>query len=205
MKLVYGVGINDSLEAVSSQKTGWRCPYYQKWSLMMQRGYSEKYKQKQPTYAFVTVHHEWHYFSEFKEWMRSQPHGEGLELDKDILSPGNLIYSSDKCALVPHYLNSVILDSSANRGGLPIGVSLVSCRGGHGLSAKPFQARVRDGSRKQIHIGVFESAEKAHLAWRLAKAKQVDLARERYQVEPFSRTDVIEALMLRSKILRDLQ
>lgn len=53
-KLVYGVGVNDAAYQVSRNAcrngVAWVCPKYSLWKAMLQRGYSEKFKAKNPAY-----------------------------------------------------------------------------------------------------------------------------------------------------------
>ena len=124
-KLVYGVGINDVDYPVIKKENGknvWMCPYYRTWTGMLQRAYSDKLKQKRPTYEDVTVCEEWGSFMRFREWMETQD-WKGKHLDKDILFQGNKVYSPDTCVFVDGVVNNFILDSAASRGEWPLGVS----------------------------------------------------------------------------------
>lgn len=78
-KLVYGVGINDADYNVYEYKTTqghqtiiWRCPFYVKWTSMLKRCYSQKFKNKSPTYKDCKTVSEWHYFMTFRAWMIQQ-------------------------------------------------------------------------------------------------------------------------------------
>ena len=123
-KLVYGVGINDADYFVTKNENGkivWMCPYYQTWTSMLKRAYSDKCKQRQPTYQGVTVCEEWHSFMRFRAWMETQD-WEGKQLDKDILVQGNKVYSPNTCVFVDGVVNSFLLDCAASRGEWPLGV-----------------------------------------------------------------------------------
>lgn len=84
-KLVFGIGINDASYSISitetvgyingkqKQRVIWSCPYYVKWTDMLKRCYSDKYKQKYVTYKDCIVCKEWFYFSNFIRWVDSQP------------------------------------------------------------------------------------------------------------------------------------
>ncbi len=111
--LVFGVGINDAdyvqqiKETIGKradgsyiQKVVWTCPFYKSWSGMLQRGYSENWKTKYPTYTETRVYEPWHRFTTYRKWMETQP-WEGAYLDKDILHKGNQLYCPDSCVFIP--------------------------------------------------------------------------------------------------------
>lgn len=88
-KTIYGVGTNDANYLVVNK--GVRCPYYKKWSSMLERCFSKSLHKKHPTYIGCTVCNEWLLFSNFRSWMMKQE-WVGMELDKDIISIGNKKY-----------------------------------------------------------------------------------------------------------------
>lgn len=118
-RLIYGVGINDSK---STYIEGKRCKYYVTWKSMLQRCYSLKYKNKNPTYANCSVCDEWLTFSNFKAWMVKQ-NWEGKDLDKDILIEGNKIYSPETCFFISRRINTLLNVSKKRIGSLPLGVT----------------------------------------------------------------------------------
>ena len=117
-KLVCGVGNNDSDYVVTKfetivvngklkQKLIWVCPYYRVWKGMLERCYSIKYQESQPTYIGCSVTDEWLTFSAFKNWMEKQ-NFEGMQLDKDLLIEGNKVYSPETCVFVSGMVNNFI-------------------------------------------------------------------------------------------------
>jgi len=187
-KLVYGVGINDADYVTQikeelgvsggkrKQKVVWICPFYTTWKNMLRRGYSNKFKIKQPTYKDVTVCEEWHRFSTFRAWMQAQC-CEGSHLDKDLLVPGNKVYSPESCVFVSRQVNNFFLDRGNDRGDYKIGVDW------HKQSGK-FKARCNNpitGSRE--YLGLFESEEVAHQAW-LSKKLEHAYALAATQTDP---------------------
>src|SRR3989304_2975681 len=132
--LVYGVGINDAdypvheheplIDADGKKKwtVTWRCPFYRVWTGMLERGYSGKYKLKNPTYKDVIVCKEWHLFSTFRAWMVEQP-WEEMELDKDVLLHGNKVYCPEACVFVCHRVNTFLIGCGAARGEFKVGVN----------------------------------------------------------------------------------
>lgn len=123
-KLVSGVGINDADYMVRINVNGKFvvCKYYQVWSGMILRCYSEASFKVRPTYKECTVCDEWLVFSCFKLWMQKQD-WKGNHLDKDILTQGNKIYSPDSCVFVPKEINLLLNKHQNKRGINPIGVS----------------------------------------------------------------------------------
>ena len=169
-KLVHGVGINDAdypVNPLGPDKKGRMCPYYDVWHNMLRRAYDPKYAARYPTYIGVTVCEEWHSFMAFRAWMETQD-WEGKQLDKDIIVPGNKVYSPATCVFVLSEINSLLTDGAAQRGKWPIGVSW------HKASNK-FCAHIKEGGKKQ-HLGSFATPEAAHIAWRKEKLRIVRAA-----------------------------
>lgn len=168
-KLIYGVGINDAGYQVSTysmvdgrMKRLWRCPMYRAWTGMLDRCYSKVYLSGAPTYRECSVSPEWHSFSAFRAWMVTQDH-EGKQLDKDILAPGNKVYTGESCVFVSGALNTFLTDCGASRGEWPIGVCLDK-------SCGKFKAGCRNPfSKKLEHLGYFTCPDAAHSAWRARK------------------------------------
>lgn len=82
---------------------------YIKWKDMMQRchdkGVHKKYK---PEYADKCVCEEWQNYANFKLWYdEHHVSGNQIDLDKDILKPGNKEYSPETCVLIEHYINTI--------------------------------------------------------------------------------------------------
>jgi hypothetical protein len=88
---------------------------------------------------------------------------EGKHLDKDILLPGNKMYSPDTCIFVSPALNTFLIDCGAAKGKWPIGVCWNKRFGKFAAQcSNPFTG-------KRGHIGNFNCPEKAHEAWRARK------------------------------------
>ena len=175
---VFGVGINDANYAVSPRGPDGkqvRCPYYVTWKSMLRRAYYPQYHARYPTYTDVTVCEEWHSFMAFRAWMETQD-WQGKQLDKDIIAPGNKVYSPDTCVFVPQALNALLTDSAAARGEFPIGVHWH--KRGKRFCARRFCARIKIAGRLK-HLGYFTCPQEAHMAWRKAKVRLIrDAARE---------------------------
>lgn len=175
-KLVFGFGINDADYVVKPTIDGKRiyCHFYVTWYNMIQRCYSEKFQQSHPTYVGCSVCPEWKSFMAFRSWMEKQDY-EGKQLDKDLLSPGNKVYSPETCCFVEQWLNSLFNDHAARRGKWPIGVYWHKQR-------QKFVAQLNvDGKRK--HLGYFDNSTDALTAYQKAKKECIEGLMENYPDE----------------------
>lgn len=181
--LVYGVGVNDFPGRIFVD--GKVIKSYEIWRAMLGRCYCKTIQVKHPTYKDCTVSDEWHYFANFEKWF-SANYIEGSQLDKDLLFPGNKVYSADTCIFVSRAVNLLLTNRANARGVLPLGV----CK--HG---ERFRAQLSVYSYR-ILLGVFATALLAHQAWQKAKADHI---------EAFLVTDkrIRKALDLRVAQLRD--
>lgn len=134
-KLVYGHGLNDASYNVykykwdgKTNKVIWRCPFYARWSSILQRCYSEKIHEKHPAYKDCSVCDEWLVFSNFKLWMEQQD-WQGKGLDKDVI--GKSLYSPDTSIMVSPDTNKYFRNMFSQNNGA--GVT---------FSGYSFQARV---------------------------------------------------------------
>lgn len=168
-KLVYGVGSNDAdyatqkfetieVNGVRKRKLVWYCPYYLAWKNMLDRCYSEKFHERQPTYKGCSVSEEWLRFSNFKSWMEAQDF-EGKQLDKDLLFEGNRVYSDKTCVFVTKVVNTFTADRGASRGECLIGANWNKGNG-------KFQSRCSNPfTKKSEHLGYFTCELEAHQTW----------------------------------------
>lgn len=158
-KLVRGVGMNDAGYLVQPKTEGRQtvCPYYLKWSHMLDRCYVKN--KRNAAYQFCIVCDQWLYFSCFRKWMKKQD-WQGNELDKDILGNG-VLYSPETCCFIPGWLNKAFCDQKKRRGKWPIGVSF----------NKPLGKFTANFSQegKLTHLGVFEDSNVAYEAYLVAK------------------------------------
>lgn len=179
-KLVFGVGINDAdyvtqkfetigyVDGKRKQKKVWFCPFYRTWTSMLERCYSIKYQERQPTYIGCTVSKEWLTFSNFKSWMEKQDF-EGKQLDKDLLFEGNKVYKAEACVFVTQMVNGFTTDRGAARGEWMIGVHWDK-------KAGKFKSQCCNPySGEQEYLGLFTCEQEAHQAWRVRK---LELAHE---------------------------
>ena len=125
--MILNKGIKDTPEPISERvywkeggkrrsKTLWVCPYYVRWTGMLERCYSERHHKVYPSYVGCSVCEEWLMFSNFRSWCKDQEKVMGfcikedkLQIDKDIKVGGNKIYSPETCLLLPNKVNSFII------------------------------------------------------------------------------------------------
>ena len=173
LSLVYGVGTNDWDGKVSvNGKPIWE---YKLWSGMLQRCFTDAYKQSRPTYKGVTCSKDWLSMTTFMEDV-SQMKGFGLsgwELDKDILQKGNKLYSKDTCCFVPHEINMLLIKRDNCRGEWPVGVDF------HKASGK-FRAQLRINGKTKF-LGYFTSPEEAFQVHRTAKEAQIKVVAHKWK------------------------
>lgn len=167
--MVYGAGINDAdyvtrkmetieVNGVRKQKLVWYCPYYRVWINMLERCYSEKFHERQPTYKGCSVSEEWLRFSNFKSWMEAQDF-EGKQLDKDLLFEGNRVYSDKTCVFVSSAINNFTIERGNYRGEWLIGVYWSKETG-------KFVSQCRNPfTKKSEHLGYFTCEQEAHQTW----------------------------------------
>ena len=107
-------------------------------------------------------------------------------LDKDIIVPGNKLYSPDTCAFVLPATNLFVTARDACRGDYASGVGLFKRTGEYRAQCRnPF-------SEKKEHLGHFSTPEEAHEAWRKRKHELAQLVAAR-ESDP----RVVEALKKR--------
>jgi len=202
MKLVYGVGVNDSKSPTQKTTSNpelkgkrivlWRCPFYRTWHSMLERCYSYKYQEKYPSYIGCHVCEEWLTFSNFKDWMEKQDYRD-KQLDKDLLVRGNKLYSPETCLFIDMALNKFLTDSLGSRGEHPIGVSF-------NVENQKFRAYVQNPfTSKKEHLGYYACPNEAHRAWR---ARKLEIA---VQIASFQQDERVSvALSKRYEELEDI-
>lgn len=153
--LKFGVGLNDASYKI--QIDGVNCPYYSRWSNMLERCYSEKAKKYNLSYLNCYVCSDWLIFSNFRKWMIMQ-NWEGMELDKDLLIQGNKEYSPETCLFVPKIINNILARNRRVKGKYLLGAY-------YNKRNKRFSATCSIGD-KANHIGCFKTELEAHEAYK---------------------------------------
>lgn len=190
---IYGVGINNADYVVYKKPPNGKvekCPYYEAWFGMLRRCYSAKNLINRPTYIGCSVCDEWLYFISFKEWMEKQD-WIGKALDKDIINPGNKIYSPENCAFVTSNLNNLLSNHKRARGKYPQGVDITS--GG-------FRAQISIYSNYNL-IGYYKTVNEAEKAYVIKKVNLILKAANETKDERVSIGLVKHAKIMASKLV----
>lgn len=179
-----GVGICD---APTREGTKPQFKSYHVWRSMLARCYSEVSLSRDPTYRGCTVCGAWLRYSVFRAW-HDKNYREGQCLDKDILVPGNKVYSPSTCAYVPQELNKMLTMRGRFRGPYPCGVVCQFIHNKNGTTTPVYKALLSvSGVRKTI--AAFNNPEDAGACYRAAKSKLViATARALYKERKVSRT-----------------
>ncbi len=168
-KKVHGHGVKGNDVIWIGGRCGQPIPSYQTWKNMLERCYCEKFHVRRPAYIGCTVCKEWKEFGAFKTWFDAN-HREGFQLDKDILVPGNKVYSPSRCIFVPQEINLLFTDSRRSRGAYPRGVCLYRNRYRADCSV----------AGKQKFLGSYDTPEEASNAYRAFKLKHICELATRY-------------------------
>lgn len=148
---------------------------YSHWHSMLTRCYYQKYHERFPTYVGCSVDSQWHNFQEFAEWCQWQ---EGFKypksvLDKDLLVPGNKIYSPENCVFLPPELNGLIVSPKKIGKQFPAGISYQKDYGKYIVSCAV------EGKNK--NLGRYECPEEAFAVYKDFKENLVRGKAEEYK------------------------
>ena len=153
------------------------------WCCILERCYSNLYKNKYPTYQNAICCEEWLLYENFYEWLHKQPNfekwsnGERWAIDKDIFIKRNKIYSPDTCCLVPQNVNCLFVKCDAARGNLPIGVTYHEATQKYRVEISKYH----NGRSISEHIGLYTTIEEAFLSYKKAKESYIKkVAEEEY-------------------------
>ena len=159
---VYNVGILGT--KYQTTINGVQTKEYELWNSMLTRCYSNTYKKKYPTYEGCEVSDNFKSYEYFYEWCHKQIGfgNEGWQLDKDLLTKGNKLYSENTCVFLPNEINSLLTRREALRGEHLIGVCW--CK-----RNKVFKAQVNKNKGKKKNLGFFKTEIEAFNAYKTAK------------------------------------
>lgn len=162
---VFGFGYNDLYETQGT-------PLYSTWQDMLERCYGNRERNK--SYEKCWVSEKWRFLSGYKEWFEEN-YVDGFVLDKDILVPGNKMYSPSTCLFVPLEINELFVSTGNNKQGLPRGVFYSKRLG-------KYCAQVSKKGISTKHIGVYNTPYEARLAYIEEKTKHIkSIAYKYYQ------------------------
>lgn len=154
------------------------------WVQMIHRVYSDKKLKVKPTYQGCSVSVEWHNFQNFARWYDEnyyEVNGCQMHIDKDIFVKNNKIYAPDKCLIVPHTINSVIVRGQKSRGDFPIGVTL---RKDNGMLRVHFTKTYSNGKKiktKRFSFGQYEDVNEAFKVYKTEKEKYIKEVADYYR------------------------
>ena len=156
-RTVYGVGmLGVGRHKARKDKNGMHVKYLE-WKTMLERCYANNGKHP-AYYGICTVCDEWQNYQIFADWFEEHYYEvKGrLHLDKDILVPGNKVYSPETCVLIPQRINMLFMNMG-NAAGLPNGIRQTSA----GRYSSLFQG---------ISLGTYDTLEEAFSVY--AKEKE---------------------------------
>jgi len=141
------------------------------WRGMIERCYKpNRDRVKDRSYSECTVSTEWHNYQNFAKWYKDNYYKvdeEVMMLDKDILLRDNKVYSKESCIIVPSRINMLINGRSrSDCGEYPLGVVY------HKATKKYAAACNRNG--KPIHLGIYDTPQEAHDAYKIFKEKVIE-------------------------------
>lgn len=142
---------------------------YSVWSSIVHRVYKPHTNYIIRSYGDVTMDEKWHNYQNFAEWYYSQINRFGQvdfkwNVDKDLLFPGNRIYSDLYCCVIPSPVNTVLGDSAHARGLLPLGVT----KNGPG-----YQAQCRTFGNSNKYLGTYKTIPEAQTVYWNYKIKAI--------------------------------
>jgi hypothetical protein len=161
---IYGVGFLGVGEYKTNRR-GKPTKEYSTWKGMISRCYDIRSEERYSTYKECSVAEVWHNFQNFSKWFAENYPKDGCkyQIDKDLLSIGNKVYSPKTCILVPPFINSFTIDCGASRGKYLIGCCFNKER-------KKFVSNCKYKG-KSLTLGYYLTEEEAHKKWRSFKIK----------------------------------
>lgn len=160
--LIYGKGINDLDEPV--KVNGKMTSLYSDWFRMLQRCYGKIHS---TAYDDCEVCEEWLTLSNFKKWYDVH-HVDGWSLDKDILSGGHKIYSSQTCCYIPAEINIIFTRKS-------LGSAIP-----YNKTYKHYLAKVSNG-KGEYFVQFFKTKEEAFAAYKQEKESRIKMLAEKWR------------------------
>ena len=171
---VYNIGVLGTKYA--STINGVHTKEYKLWCSMLQRCYSDSFKNKRPTYKDCKCSENFKSYEYFYEWCHGQIgfDNEDWHLDKDLLVKGNKVYSENTCVFIPKEINILLINCTASRGKHLIGVYWSK-------TANAFVARVSRNKGCSEHLGLFNTELEAFKAYKKAKESFIKEQAEKYK------------------------
>ena len=153
---------------------------YELWRDMLRRCYSDNFKNKYQTYKDCEVSENFKSYEYFYEWCHKQigfgndGNGNPFQLDKDLLTKGNKVYSESTCVFIPREINQVLVKRTALRGEHLIGVCWYE-------KGKAFKAQMNKSRGKKEYLGYFKTEIEAFNAYKVAKESFIKEQAEKWK------------------------
>lgn len=147
---------------------------YNTWRDMLRRVHKPSKKSDARNYSDVSIVNEWYNFQNFAEWFENNIHPDWKnhdwmwQLDKDLLIPGNRIYSPNTCCIVPIAINSIFSDSGFARGKMPMGIT------------QRKERFIAQGPGNQ-YIGIYDTMSEAYTAYWNDKFRHIQQVATKFQ------------------------
>ena len=142
---------------------------------MLRRGYCQKVKVKSPNYKDVSVCDEWHYLSNFAQWVNNPVNGyhKGYHLDKDLIKKGNKTYSPQTCCFLPPEINYLFKKPKQHEKSNPYPIGVHKYKKAYIVQLYKY--------RERVYVGSFDNPHDAFLAYKDAKEAHIkELAQTYY-------------------------
>lgn len=155
---VFGVGIigNKYPTTINRKST----KHYVLWKSMLERCYGNSNHKPSVSYKSCSVNGDFKYCTYFYEWCNEQVgFKDGFNLDKDLLTKGNKVYSESTCVFLPNEINLALSTKKSQRGESLIGVR---------KTKTGYQSRCNIRG-KNYSLGVFNTEIEAFNAYKQAK------------------------------------
>jgi hypothetical protein len=172
---IFGVGYIGNGPHISKKSGNIKYPEYQAWYNMIMRCYDARYQTTHTAYIGCSVDSEWHNYQNFAEWWKQhwyQIPGERMDFDKDILYKNNRIYGPEKCCIIPHRINLLLVNRKRDRGETPVGVQ---------RSGSSFVATCGIETGIVENLGSFSTVEDAFNAYKIRKEQNIKDVANRYK------------------------
>lgn len=153
---------------------------------MKTRCYNPNYHKVRPDYKECSVCDEWlDNHIAFYEWVDHNYYkikGEqSVQLDKDILVPGNKVYSPDTCIFVPQSINDLFINVHGwKKNGLPVGVTYSKKTGKYRATINKSYDSV-DDKKKLTVLGYYETPQEAYEVYKQHKRAEIIYIADSYK------------------------
>lgn len=177
-KSIFGIGYlgvgKYTVTMGDTKKTNSRI--YNCWKDMIERCYSDKYSENWKAYhGICTVDEEWYNYQNFAKWYEENEYecAGRLHLDKDILVPGNKVYSPETCLLVPQRINLIFMTHPRKHDAdLPTGISRSIYKDGTCKYKASYNTK---------WLGTFPTLDDAINKYAAEKSKHIKMVAEEYR------------------------